>query len=217
MTYKEFVDATIRNMSQPKFEELKKLLLGDFITFYVIDHKNVTIDILAEKVCDYFSTLEIKTGKTFEKHIKSYLNTLDSIIEPHIMQTPRAKKGDTTPIVVPRSRKYYEKAVAIKRDKKRSMTHLVDYTRIMMCLYTAVNQNDGKPIENFDYAAKCLIPSSLVDAMKNEEIAGVLSRSKRKRFDTGELYSDDVCTLIILILILFSIINEIAKGEDEYE
>ena len=217
MTYIDFAEATICDLNQTVFEALKQLLLGEYISFSVIDHEDVTVDILAEKVCDYFGTLEIKTGKTFEKHIESYLNNLDSIVEPRIAKAPQAKKGDTTPVVVPRSRKYYEKAVAIKEIKKPSMTQLIDFSRIMLCLYTAVNKSEGKPIGNFDYAADCLVPESIVDAMKSEEVSVVFPPSKKKRFDTKELYSEDICTLIMTILILCSIINGIVEGETDHE
>lgn len=217
MTYKEFVEATICNLSQQVFEKLKQLLLGEYISFSIIDHKDVTMDILAEKVCDFFATLEIKTGKSFDKLLELYMNDVDSIVGPHIAKPPQTKKGDTTPIVVPRSRKYYEKAVAAKRAKKLSVTQLVDYTRIMMCLYTAVKSNEGKPVVNFDYAADCLVPESIVDAMKNEEAAIVFPPVKKKRFDTKERYSDDVCTLVLSILILCSIINGKVEGETDHE
>lgn len=217
MTYKNLVEETICNLTEPVFEELKQLLLGEYISFSIIDHENVTKDILAEKVCDYFCTLEIKTGKTFDKHIESYMDDLDSIVSPRVAKTPQAKKGDKTPVVVPRSRRYYEKAVTTKEDKKLSPTQLFDYSRIMMCLYTAAIKNEDKPIDNFDYAAECLSPESIVDALKSEEISIVHTRLKKKRFDMKDLYSDDVCTLILSILMLFSIINEKVEGENDHE
>lgn len=217
MLHKYFVETTICDLSEPVFEELKQLLLGKYISFSIIDHEDVTIDILAEKVCDYFDMLEIKTGKTFDKHIESYLSDLDSIVSPHIAKTPQAKKGDRTPVIVPRARKYYEKAITTKGVKRPSLTQLVDYSRIMMCLYTAAIKNNGKPIYNFDYAAKCLAPASIVDALKREEVSIVFPPSKKKRFNTKEPYSDDVCTLILSILILCSIINEKVEGETDHE
>ena len=99
------------------------MLLGEYIFFSIIDHKAVTKDVLAEKVCDYFDTLEIKTGKTFDKLIETYLNDLDAVVGPHIAKTPQVKKGDTSPIVVPRTRKYYEKVVANKGVRKPSVTY----------------------------------------------------------------------------------------------
>ena len=217
MTYKDFVEATICDLSQPLFEELKQWLLEEYISFSIIEPKDVTVDILAEKVCDYFGTLEIKTGKSFEKCIEIYLNDLDSIVGPHIAKVPQAKKGDTAPVAVPRSRKYYEKVIADKGEKLSSITQLVDYSRIMMCLYTAVIKNEGGSIENFDYSVECLFPRDIIESMKNEEVSIMFPPSKRKRFDTKELYSDDVCTLILSIIILFSIINGKVEGENDHD
>ena len=87
----------------------------------------------------------------------------------------------------------------------------------MMCLYTAATMNEGKPIDNFDYAVKCLIPASIIDAMKSEEVSVVFPPSKKKRFDTKERYSDDVSTLILSILFLCTIINGKAEGESDHE
>ena len=217
MTYKDFVEETICNLNEPVFEELKQLLLGEYISFSIIDYENVTKDILAEKVCDYFCTLEIKTGKSFDKHIESYMDDLDSIVSSRVGKTPQAKKGDKTPIVVPRSRKYYDKAITTKGVKNPSMVQMIDYSRIMMCLYTVAIKNKDNHIDNFDYAAECLAPASIVDAMKSEEISIVHTRLKKKRFNMKDLYSDDVCTLILSILILFSIINGKVEGETDHE
>ena len=215
MKYSNLVRATICDLSEPVFEELKQLLLGEFISFSIIDHKDVTRDILAEKLCDYFGTLEIKTGKTFHKHLESYLDDLDSIVGPHIAKLPQAKKGGRAP-VVPRARKYYDKAMAIKGGKDLSLAPLTDYSRFMLCLYAAAVKNDGKPIYNFNYAADCLSPTDIVSALKNEEISVVFPPSKKRRFDTKDLYSDDVCTLILSILILCSIANGTERGDADH-
>ena len=78
-------------------------------------------------------------------------------------------------------------------------------------------KNEGKPIDNFDYAADCLVPENLVESMKNEEVSVVFPPSKKKRFDTKELYSDDVCTLILSTVILCSIVNGKVEGEADHE
>ena len=217
LSVKDFVKDTVCNLSEPAFKELKQLLIGEYISFSIMDPENVTTDILAEKVCDYFDTLETKTYKAFDKHIEAYLNNLDSVVEPHIAKTPQAKKGDKTPVAVPRSRKYYEKAIAAKGMKPPSLPQLVDYSRIMMCLYTAAIKNESNPIDNFDYAADCLVPAGIVDALKSEEVSVVFPPAKKKRFDTKERYSEDVCTLILSILILCSIINGKVEGENDHE
>jgi len=217
MTYQEFVSATICDLSQKSFNELKKLLLGKYIFFFVIDDNNVTVDILAEKICDYFITLGIKTNKSFDKYIESYLNDLDSIVGSHIAKTSQAKKADLLPAVVPRSRKYYEKAISIKDIKNPTITQLIDYSRIMMCLYTAVLKNNGMTIDNFDYSVDCLIPERVVESMEKDEVSVLFPPSKKRRFDTKELYSEDVCTLILSSMLLCSVINGKVEGEADHE
>lgn len=217
MTYLDFVKATICDLDIPVFEELKHVLLGEYISFSIIEHENVTPDILGEKLCDYFAALEIKTRKSFDKSIEIYLKNLDLIAGPFIAKTPPAKRGNDVPVEIPRSRKYYEKATAIKNVKYPSMTQLIDYTRIMMCLYTAAIQSGFKTIDNFNYAASCLDPGAIVESVKSGKVNTAGPYPVRKRFVTKEQYSDDVCTLIILILTLYSIINGIVEGEPDYE
>ncbi len=216
MTYLEFVKATICDLNQSAFEELKKILLGEYISFSIIDHENVTVDILAEKVCDYFNTLEVKTGRTFDKRIETYLKDLDTIVAPSIAKTYQTKIGDPETIVEPRSRKYYEKALSIKDVKNPSITEIIDYTRIMMCLYTEIIKNKEKPITNFDYSAFCLIPEKLINDNLNKHGLAPAPRTM-KRFDTKDPYGNDRCTLILLIILLCSIVNGRVEGDSEYE
>ena len=97
------------------------------------------------------------------------------------------------------------------------MTQLIDYTRIMMCLYTAADKAEGKPIDNFDYSADCLDPDHIIESMRNEEVSIVFPPSKKKQFDTKEHYSDDVCTLILSILLLYAIVNGKVEREADHE
>ena len=46
----------------------------------IIDREAVTVDVYAEKICDYIGTLEIKTGRLFDKRIEAYLSVLTSSI-----------------------------------------------------------------------------------------------------------------------------------------
>lgn len=213
MTYLDFVRETICDLDQPVFEELKQLLLPEYITFSIIDYENVTEEILAEKIFDYFCILEIKTRKSFDKYVEIYLNNLNTIVGPYIAKTPQARKGDEVPPVVPRSRKFYERAIEIKSVKNPSITELIDYTRIMMCLYTAAVNNEGKPVENFEYAASCLDPKIILESLRSGIIKAKIPHYNKKRFDIKEQYSSDVCTLIILILSLCSIVNRFSEGE----
>ena len=216
MTYLEFVKNTICDLDQPVFEELKQILLGEYISFSIIDPEDVTVNILAEKVCDYFNTLEVKTGRTFDRRIEALMKDLDTIVGPSIAKTYQTKTGDSTTTVEPRSRKYYEKALSLKDVKNPSITEIIDYTRIMMCLYTEIIKSKEKPIENFDYSAFCLVPEKLIKDNLNKQGLAPAPRTI-KRFDVRDPYGNDRCTVILLTILLCSIVNGRVEGESDYE
>ena len=216
MTYLDFVKETICDLDQPVFEELKQVLLGEYITFSIIDHGDVTIETFAEEVSDYFEKLELKTGRSFYRRIEAFMKDLDAVVGPSIAKTYQTKAGDKTTVVVPRSRKYYEKALSIKSMKNPSITDIIDYTRIMMCLYTEIIKDPANPIIDFDYSAFCLIPEKLIDAILNKDGSTPIPRTMKK-FDIKDPYGNDRCTLILLIIILFSIVNGRVEGDPDNE
>ena len=216
MEFKKFIEATICTFDQPAFDLIKALLIGDYIPFYFIKPEDVTVNILAEKTGDYFHKLEIKTGKSFDRRIDTYMKDLDTIVAPSIAKTVQSKVGETTINEEPRSRKYYEKAVSFKSVKTPSVAELIDYTRIMMCLYTEIINNPERPIINFDYASSCLIPEKLVDAILGKNGFKPIPRSSKK-FSTRDPYGSDRCTGILLIILLCTIINTRIDGDQEYE
>ena len=63
---------------------------------------------------------------------------MDSIVGPHIAKSVTTKKNGTDVVETPRARKYYEKALQLKGFKELTFDIIVDYTRIMMSLYSAI-------------------------------------------------------------------------------
>ena len=210
MEYKEFVENTICGLDPSSFEQIKEILLGEkFIEFSIIKPNEISADILAEKIADYFETFEIKANRPFNKQLEVYMNEIDAIVAPRIAKTPQQKKGDNTPPNVPRARRYYEKYLTYKAIKDITIRQLLDYTRIMMSLYTASVNDENKPVENFEYSVKCLDVKKLLENLKKEEtfIVAIL-QNKRKRFELKDKYANDTCILIILIIALCMVINE---------
>lgn len=214
MNATDFVKSTVTNLSPSVLVEMKKLLLGDFISFSILNEESVNEGELAEKICDYFETLELRTGRTFDKYIEIFMKELDSVVEPHIAKAPPIKKGDNTPVKIPRARKYYEKSAQIKDLRTLSISNILDYSRIMMCLYAAIKESNGEPINNFNYSADCIKPEAIMDALKNEEEASILSKAKKKKFDIKDVYSADACTLLLSAIVLCSIVNRRVGGDD---
>src|SRR5690606_2458191 len=97
MDYKEFVKSTVNALQPDMFDQIKMVLIPEYLTFSIIPEDGITPAILSEKLCDYFEKLELKTGKSFDKYVESYLKDLDSIIERRIAKTPQQKKNDPTP------------------------------------------------------------------------------------------------------------------------
>lgn len=102
MEYSEFVKSTVNTLQPDVFEQIKTVLIPEYLSFSIIPENGITLAILSEKICDYFEKLELKTGKSFDKYVDSYLKDLDSIVERRIEKTPQPKKNDPTPVVVPR-------------------------------------------------------------------------------------------------------------------
>ena len=213
MIAKDFVKSTVTNLNPSVLVEMKKLLLGDFISFSILNAESVNEGEFAEKICDYFEKLELRTGRTFDKYIEIYMKELDSVVEPHIAKAPQSKNGDNSPVIVPRARKYYEKSVQMKDLKTPSISNILDYSRIMMCLYAAIKESNDKPINNFNYSSDCIKPEAIMDALKNEEEASILSKSKKKKFDMKDIYSADACTLLLSTIVLCSIANRREGGD----
>lgn len=215
-----FVQETILTMNPVSFEQLKKALLEKYISFHIMASKNVTKEILAEKLHDYFEKVQYNTHKKFDDLIKDYVAKLDAVVKPHVAKTPNAKKGE--PVTIPRSRKYYEKAAEIGKSMN-SLQALIDYTRLMMCLYAEFIKSGEDIIDNLDFAVSSLDPAAIVKALKAEKKSDVLEKIKessflgkapvisknaespKARFNTSDPYNLDSCFFVIAVIMLYTI------------
>ena len=143
---------------------------------------------------------------------EAYLNDMDAIIGHRVAKTPQPKKGDEAAPVTPRARKYYDHALKIKAGKDISVTALLDYARIMLCLYTASMNAEDKGIENLDLSLKCIDPNKILSHMKQEEVQILFPPGKRKRFELKEKYGADACTMVMTAVVLCALINERNQG-----
>ncbi len=215
--YRDFIAYAICDLNLSAFAELRDILLDGYITFPFLDKDKITIEILAEKMCDYFASVQQNTGKTYDKQFELYMNDLDSIVGPHIAKSVTTKKNGTDVVETPRARKYYEKALQLKGFKELTFDIIVDYTRIMMSLYSAIIANKEGVIENFNFSLDCLNPKEVNKAMKNEEVSFQIPPfppTIKKRFDIKGRYGSDTCTIVITIIMICSIINGYTKGGD---
>ena len=54
MDYKLFVKETILCLSDEGFQSVKKMLVGEYLSFLAIENDQINKANLAEKICDYF-------------------------------------------------------------------------------------------------------------------------------------------------------------------
>ena len=200
MNYNAFINSTVMQLETESF----------------VNPEELSQEMLAEKLSDYFEKVEIKTGKAFEKHLKAYYSSQDSIVGSRVESTPKPQKNESTPVVVPRARKYYDKAMKIK-GQEISTRHLIDYTRLMMCLYVAIIKNNRHPISNLDYSADCIVPAEVLNEIQKEDIVVLGKRVSKKKFDVSDCYGADACTLVITAILLHKIMNDKIQEEYSYE
>lgn len=151
MEYIDFVVETLGSFDDYTFEMLKKALVGEYLSFSVIKEDKVSKEELSEKVCDYFEKVTIKTGKSFDKLIEAYTKGIDYVVGNKIAKAPKAKKNSQVKEDTPRAAKYYEKALTIKNSRNLSTRNLIDYSRIIFCLYMEIIKNNYSVISNFDF------------------------------------------------------------------
>ena len=205
MEAKDFIESRVLKLNDTLFDELKSKLIGEYFEFTFIDENLIYKNILAEKIYDYFEKLELKTDYKFYKTILKYLSDWDDIVKRKIAREPQVKKGEKP--ITPRSRKYYNYAMMLKSSRNISIKQVIDYSRIMMCLYMSIIDSDFNEIDDFDYSSKCLDLDKIITAMKNKKADGINLFEKRNAFDIEDLYCGDTCTFIITIIVFYCIKN----------
>lgn len=217
MDYQELVRSTVMELDARSFDAFSKAIVGEFLSFSVIQENEISKIVLAEKVCDYFEKLELKTGKNFEKHVEFYMSNIDAIVGRRIAKAPQPTKKDATPIETPRARQYYNKALSIKNTRSLSPRQLKDYSRFMFCLYAEIINNKYKEIDNLNYSITCLDPDVIINSMKIEPDIDLPVLNKKRKFDIKNLYCSDTCTFIIALIVLYKLLADKVQGEYYHE
>lgn len=209
---KGFIKSTVNDFEDKYFEVLKEKLVGEYISFSFIEDNDITIAIFSEKLFDYFEKLQLKTGDNFDKFILKYVSDLDGMVSRRILKEPQAKKNESEE-PTPRSRKYYNYALDIKNSRKLTIKQILDYSRIMMCLYMSIINKKYNEIDDFEYSSECLNLDKIIASMKSEKPYGVKNFGRKTLFDIKELYCSDTSTFIITMIMFYYIKNNEVLGE----
>jgi len=213
MECKEFIESTILKLENKWFDELKKLLIEKkYLSFYFFSVESVSREVMAEKLCDYFEKVQRYNTNTFGKPmdfdglLEKYISNWDVVVREKIAKEKKPTKKD--PIhIIPRSRKYYQN-IAEKKDDL-SFQNIIDFSRVMMCLYVSIIKNAGNVINDFDYSTDCLNITQIINSLRKEQNGLV----KNLRFDLKDRYDTDRCTFIIIIIMFYHIKNNEIVGE----
>lgn len=201
MTIKEFIEKTIPSLEPEFLERLKKSLLNErYIPVTFINVEDIDLFVIEEKIKDYFEKVVVNYNNSFTNTVENYATFLDSVVLDHITKYSESNKGSVT-----RAQRYYSEARGMKKAGLNSFEILLDYSRIMLCLYMAIINNRHNSISDFDYSSECLSGKKIIESLRSEEVANLIS--KRKRFDTREPYGSDRSAFIMLIIMYHYIKN----------
>ncbi|HFI0423577.1 TPA: hypothetical protein ACGOWZ_000122 [Streptococcus suis] len=212
MKYKDFVNATIMDFSAIEFKNIKTLLIGEYIQFSFLEDDQIDQYIFSEKLCDYIEKLELKTRTSFQKHLVNYSIFLDKLVSNKIAKAPKGNKKVMDPQLIPRARRYYEKAKESGKKQFQSVPQLIDYCRVMFCLYNSALQSDAKQFENFDLSIDALSIEQIIFNMKQEQ-AKKLNYQVAEFFSKNGIYSSEVFYLIMTIIVYCELKNSKNQGE----
>lgn len=201
MDHKEFIDSTIFAFDDDLFFEFKDFLLKqNFVSFHYFKDESLSKELVMEKLCDCFEKIEINTKKTFTKLIEKYISNLDSVVGDKIVKVSKTARKRQT-VTEPRASMYYDKA----KEKKNanSLENIIDYTRIMMCLYTSILNNDRKEINDLDYSLDCLNIAFISRSLEEENS----HRGNSLRFNMSDPYGSDIFTFIMCTIVFYTMKN----------
>lgn len=220
MDYREIIKECVIEIESKSFLYLKDTLVVDYLDFRFIQDSLITREILAEKITDYIEKVELKNNKKFEKLLEFYCNHLENYVAKRVPEKTSRKNKETASVIVPRSRRYFEKAKQLRTLKFTNVRQIIDYNRILMCLLVEIVKNDNKEVANFDFSTRCLDETLIIPCIEriieenslsifNKKIKGIIK-------DKGS-YSFEVCSLILSIIFLNKIKDARIIGEYNHE
>lgn len=210
MSSKDFIKNTILDLNPQEFNRLKTILVGEYIQFSFVESDNIDQAFFSEKVCDYIEKLEFRNKTSFQKLLVNYSIYLDKLVANKVARAPKANNNDSE--LIPRARRYYEKAKSNGKKQFQSTSQVIDYVRVMLCLYTASLQSPSNPIENFNLSIDTLSIENLIFNMKQEQ-AKRLNYQVKEYFLKNGIYSAAVFYLIMTIIIYCHLMSNMIQGE----
>ena len=216
MDYREIIKECVIELESKSFLYLKDTLVVDYLDFRFIQDSSITREILAEKITDYIEKVELKNNKKFEKLLEFYCNHLENYVAKRVPEKTTGRNKEIASVIVPRSRRYFEKAKQLRTLKFTNVRQIIDYNRILMCLLVEIIKNDNKEVANFDFSTSCLDETLIIPCIEKileEDLFSVFNKKSQGIIMDKGFYSFEVCSLILSIIFLNKIKDARIIGE----
>lgn len=211
-----FIRTTVLSLNEALFCNLRDALVDNYLPLAIAKKEDLSAPLLAEKLCDYFESEGLRTKKSFDKIIEKYTSDLDSVVKDRIAKMPKSKKGGPAP-TVPRARKYYDRSCQLREKANATTEDLLDYSRIVLCLYEAVIKNQRSVIQDFDLSMDKLnlpeITNELCDEESNRSNARVVDRFFNTVYKRFNPECADRSTFILLVIMFYYMKSKEIVGE----
>ena len=216
MDYREIIKECVIELESKSFLYLKDTLVVDYLDFRFIQDSSITREILAEKITDYIEKVELKNNKKFEKLLEFYCNHLENYVAKRVPEKTTGRNKEIASVIVPRSRRYFEKAKQLRTLKFTNVRQIIDYNRILMCLLVEIIKNDNKEVAKFDFSTSCLDETLIIPCIEKileEDLFSIFNKKSQGIIMDKGFYSFEVCSLILSIIFLNKIKDARIIGE----
>lgn len=216
MDYRVIIKECVIELESKSFLYLKDTLIADYFDFKFIQDGSITREILAEKITDYFEKVELKNNKKFEKILEFYFNHLENFVAKRVPEKTTRKNKDITSVIVPRTKRYFEKAKQLRALKFNNVRQIIDYNRILMCLLVEIVKQNNKEVTNFDFSTRCLDEMLIIPCMESileEDLFSIFNKKSQGIIKDKGFYSFEVCSFILSIIFLNKIKDARIIGE----
>lgn len=209
MKSKDFINATVLDLSESGFEKLKQILISKYIFFTFVEEEQVDKNVFGEKLLGWFECVFKSSSDTFEKEIHQYIRFIDSLVYSRINK-PSKKVSDSS-----RAWKYYNKVSIYNNDKKPNLDKLFEYSRVAFLLYMSILENNGQEISTFNFNLSSLDVTKIILSFENRELE--FSQKLKSFVQQNALHNRKDVVTVLTVLILNKLMDEYSRGDYYYE
>lgn len=203
MNRNDFVEKTIYIYDDDIFNDFKKKIIKKYLSFYILKDSEITKKIFSEKIIDYIEKVEIKTDNLLNKHLKTYINDIGTLVRNYLVDGSRAKQ-------------YYEYVCKKVDTEDIGIKEMADYTRVILCQYKKIINEDHHDIENFDLSFDTVDLDAILLAMEKEKVPevdlGVFNLGMKNKFNTKDIYGSDAFSFFLIIVFYYYLKNIQVRG-----